>query len=69
MSPLDQNQTDRLFPQQIYSKDPNEFGLTPANLSDIRPHQVYLVKNLTFLNTVVSFLNFCYKTYNIYHPS
>lgn len=46
------------MPQKIYEKDKKEFGLTPANLSDIKSDQIYLVKNLTFLNSVVSFVYF-----------
>lgn len=56
MNPLNEAQNKLLSPQKVYGKDPKEFGLTPANLSDIRPDQIYLVKNLTFLRTVVRLL-------------
>lgn len=55
MNPLSAEQNHLLTPEKIYEKDKREFGMTPANLSDIRPNQIYLVKNLTFLKTVVRF--------------
>lgn len=53
MSPLTPKQNKLLEANNVYSKDPKEFGQTPANLSDIRPGQVYLVKNLTALALTV----------------
>lgn len=53
ISPLSEEQDRILNPRKVYNKDPKEYNLNQANLSDIKPDQIYLVKNLTALHEVV----------------
>lgn len=54
ISPFSEEQDRILNPRNVYNKDPKEYNLNAANLSDIKSDQIYLVKNLTALNEVVN---------------
>lgn len=69
MSPLSESQTEKIAPRSIYKKNNASYGLTEANLSDISSKQVYLVKNLTALETIEGFNTHLQHKYRERRPS